>query len=368
MPFGILDTSYIDLPTSVDESYIRGMTSRAGVAFDELLLEIDNRLGAFNDGLDPLMYDLLYATSDMFTEEIFPVPFDVQEKGEYTVPRPQYMEAQGKSYMLPIRSYDLSVGWTEDGLKSMSMSRILVNLESVILGMQTNRRRQFLRRLFSDAEISVDKKSTATNPGFAGSGVGANAFTRPFPDGTAIPTGYTLYLREVPANRLAAVRTQRDKLRKWHPDMDIELVGTEQFVADFVAQARAQNTAVSSPWVETGSTLVRPAPNQAEALVDPQVYLGVLDGNLRVRRPLNWFSGDYGLVFVSFGAGDPRNALAWRYDNLYGRDAFIRSREMYPLAQAIMIQKYGFGVANRVAAAPIQIDPAAGVYTPPVIV
>jgi hypothetical protein len=363
MPFGIMDTTYVDLPAGIDEAYLRSLENRSGTSFAEVLGRIDGRLTAFNDALDPLMAELMYVTDDIQTEEFQPVAFDVNEAGEYTVARPQYTGGQ-KAYMLPIRKYDVSTMWTEDGLLTMSDRSIDTNLDSILLGLRTRARKEFLRRLFSDAEVAIDYNSAATNPGFAGSGTGNNAFTRPYPDGTS-SSGISHYIRDTTANRLAAIRSARTKLRKWYPEVVIELLPSETFLANFLADA-AVIAGVGTTWVTPGSTLIRPADTVAEALVDPDRYVGVMDGNIRVRKAITDFTGDYALAFVTFGNLNDQNALAWRFDPMFGREAYLRSRSMFPLDQSIVLWKFGVGVSNRVAAVPIFIA-ASGAYVPPTI-
>ena len=363
MPFGIMDTTYIDLPAGVDETYLRGLENRSGTSFAEIMTRIDARLGAFNENLDPLMAELMYVTDDVMTEDAQPIAFEVNETGEYTVARPQYTGAE-KAYMLPIRKYDVSTMWTEDGLLSMSDRRLDVNIDSILLGLRKRARNETLRRLFSNAEVPVEGNQTATNPGLAGSGTGTNVFTRPYPDGTS-SSGISHYIRDTTANRLAAIRSARDKIRKWYPEVVVDVLPTETFLTNFLADA-AVVAGVGSTWITPGSPLIRPADTVAEALVDPNVYVGVLDGNIRMRKAITDFAGDYALVFLTFGNLNDQNILAWRFDPLFGREAYLRSRSMFPLDQSIVLWKFGVGISNRIAAVAIYIA-ASGSYTVPTI-
>ena len=63
MPFGYLDTQYIDFPPGIDEQYLRGLSSRAGVSFADLLETLDERLQAFNGVVDPLVASLISVTT-----------------------------------------------------------------------------------------------------------------------------------------------------------------------------------------------------------------------------------------------------------------------------------------------------------------
>ena len=356
MAFGIMDTTYLDLPENVDRAYVEGLTTASGVTFERVLREIDSRLTTFNGGLDPLLASLIYPTPESFTEAIRPVAFDVQEAGEYTMARPQFTEGAG--IMLPIRKWDVATGWTEDGLLEMSMNSIMVQIDSILLGLKTRARREIMRRLFSDAEVRIDRKSTATNPGFAGSGTGLNVFSDPLPSGADLPGGYTHYIRDTEANRGLALSAARDRVRTWHSG-PYDFIGSASEVAAIKALPG---------FVPVGSALVRQAPDQPEAMVDPNVYVGVYDGDIQIRKPIDDFTTAHGAVFKSFGQLNTQNALAWRYDDRAGRgrDAYLRSRSLFPLHNAEVLQRFGIGVSNRTAAAVYYLA-ASGAYTPPAI-
>lgn len=356
---GILDTSFIDLPVGLDLAYVEGLRMRNGTSFQEVLNSIDARLSQFNGTIDPFVASILSITTELYNEVAVPVAFDIEEAGEYTVARPQYAEKQ-PSPLLPLRKWDVSTEWTEDGLLSMSLSALNLQFDSLLLGMRLNFRKQVLKRLFSASEIRVDRKTTATNPGLAGSGTGTNVFSGNYPDGTAVPGGYTHYIREVAANRAASIIAIRDKILKWYPNAQVHLVGTQTFISAV--------TADTTNFVAAGSQLIRLPAGSAEALVDANLYLGVFATNILVHRTvITEVAGDYGLIYISFGDFDTRNVLAWRYDDLYGRDAFVRSRAMFPLDQAIVVHRYGIGVSNRVAAGIVQIAGSAGAYQDPTI-
>jgi hypothetical protein len=236
------------------------------------------------------------------------------------------------------------------------LARVLTQVDSVILGLRTMYRKQALIRLFSDDEVAVDRRTTAVSPGFAGSGTGLNAFSRPYPSGAALGGGYTHYYRAAAADRAATIKTARDQLRKWQSG-PFDLIGSA-----------AEITAIKllSDFVPAGSALVRPGQSTAEALVDAELYEGVYDGDIRVRKPVEDFTDANFAIFKTFGPLNPLNPLAWRYDDVEGRNAYVRYRALFPLDQAIVRQSFGIGVNNRVAAALVHID-SSGSYDPPTI-
>lgn len=351
MPFGYLDTRYVDFPPNVDAAYLRGLQTRAGVSFADLLREIDARLAAFNAAVDPLVGALVTPTSEAFIDATGAAPFQVEERGEYTLARPQLVEAA--AHMLPLRGYEAALGFTEGGLERMSRTRILNLIDSVLLGFRALHRKEALRRLFSNAEVRVDATTTATSPGFAGSGTGENAFKRThYPDGTPLPNGYTHYFVATtsgspPVSNLPEkLREARDRLARWHaPPYDLI---APQAQIDAIAAINPGNAA--NGFVSAGSELVRPGALNAEAQVDATIYLGVLYGDIRVHRAVTDYSTPHIAIFKSYGALDPRNPLAWRYDEQRGRGATLRYRSLYPLDQAVIRQDFGIGVNDRTGA------------------
>lgn len=360
MPFGILDTRYIDFPPGVDSAYLRGLQLRSGVSFPTVLEELDSRLQAFNATVDPLVAALITPTTESYADGTGPVAFSVEERGEYTVARPQLVE--GQAHMLPLRGYDVSLMFTEDGLQAMSLGRILTNVDSVLLGYRRLHRVKALERLFSNAEVRVAPKTTVTSPGFAGSGTGDNVFTRPYPDGTALPGGYTHYYAANTSNAgefETVLEAAVARLAKWQSG-PLDIVGNSTTIGLIKAL---------SGFTKVGSALVRMSPNQAEALVDAATYVGVWtskDGvDCRVRVALDELSTNHVGIFKSYGALDPMNPLAYRYDEVKGRNAFVRYRSLFPLDQAVVLQDFGIGVNNRVGAALIYAAAGAGSYTNP---
>ena len=358
MPFGILDTTYIDFPPGVDAAYIEGLRTAAGVDFADVVREIDSRLEALNTGIDPLLAMLLTTTTEVFADGIAPIAFEVQQSGEYTIARPQLVE--GYAHMLPINPYDVTLGFTEDGLEQMSLKKILANVDSLFSGYRKLYRRLALQRLFSDAEVRVDAKTTAKSPGFAGSGTGDNAFTRPYPDGSALPGGYTHYYRVASASLATGIKTARDRLRKWHKG-PFDLIAPQAMI-DLITAINPGSA--SDGFVSAGTLLVRNSANSAEAQVDGTIYLGVLFGDIRVHMAIDDFTDANIAIFKSYGNFNPENPLVWRYDELAGRNAYVRTRSLFPLADAVLKQKLGIGVNNRVGATLIRVD-AAGNYVAP---
>lgn len=356
MAFGLIDTSYIDFPSNIDETYLRGLQTRSGLSFADLAGRLDAAIGGVNAGIDTLSAALLSPrTTEASAQGGTSGSMTPRKKSQYTVARPQLVEAV--AHMLAIDELDIALGFTEDGLMEISTDSFQRQVDKLRAGLQLAYRRDVLIRLFSDAEVPIDSAAAATSPGFAGSGTGGNIFAGTYPDGTALPGGYTHYYRDTAANRAVVVKAARDRLKKWYPQ-PYDLIGS---------QAAIDALAALPDFVQAGSPLVRPAQGSAEALVDAAEFVGVYDKDIRVWHAITDFTDDHYAIWKSFGNVAANNPLVMRYDALRGPDAYVRSRELFPLAQANAMWKYGINVNNRVGATLIKIA-ASGAYTPPTII
>lgn len=355
MPYGVLDTKHINLPANIDATYLRGLTTRSGVQWEALLRTIDARLAAFNSSLDPLVAALITPTTEAWQEDMNTSAFVAQEENEYTVPRPQLSVRAG--HMYAIKGWDISLQFTEDGLEGMTQPQILNVLDNALLGMRAKHRARALYRLFSDAEVRIHHSTTATSPGFAGSGTGSNAFAgSSYPSGEALPSPYTHYYRDEVADRATVIKAARDRLKMWHPGP-----------YDLVASA-AEVTAITAltDFVSVGSELIRAGTGVSTAQVDVANYVGVYDNDIRVWKAANEFTTAHIALFKSYGPLNAMNPLVWRYDSVVGRGAYVRSRMLYPLDQATLKQRFDVSVRDRTQAALIYLA-ASGDYSAPTI-
>ncbi len=360
MAFGIIDTTYVDLPVGIDSDYVRGLETRSGLSVATMIQMTDAAIAAINEGVDPLVAALCTPTSSPVGSIRGTSTKQVMRAGEYTLALPQQSSRVG--HMLPIEKFELGMGFTEDGLEEITLDAFREELEDTVSSFQRFYLVQALRRLFSSAEVAVGEKTTVLSPGFAGSGSGTNVFTGVYPDGSALPGGYTHYAYTTPANLMAAISTYVGRLKKWHRG-PYDMIASSAALADVITQA-------GSAFVPSGSALVQAGLGTAQALVNPDDYVGVLNGNIKVRQAVESIGSTKHLsIFKSYGAFAPGNPLAWRYDaqKPRGRDAYLVSRALYPMADAITQQWLGFGVNDRAAAVNIFIDTSPSAYVDPTI-
>lgn len=361
MPFGLIDTTYIDLPAGIDEGYLRGLQTRSGLSVAEMIQRTDAAMTAVNAGADPLVAALSYRTASPTAAGRVTATKRVQRAGEYVYSNPQYVAR--KAHMLPVVDWDIVLGFTEDGLQRISMTAFEDELQGMVDAFGRLYLAEALNRLFSNAEVAVDQNTTAVSPGFAGSGTGTNVFDGVFPNGETIGGGYTHYaFGTTDASIVTWLNTTIAQMERWiAPPYD--LVASSTFIAALQAAAITAGT----PIILSGSALIRLPDTQAEALVDQGQYMGVYGGKVRIRHGVTGFGDNHAALFKTYGAYDERNPLAWRYDPLYGPDAFVRSNSYFPLAEAVAKQWLGFGVGNRTAASLFYRAGGAVAYVNPTI-
>lgn len=362
MPFGYGDTQHVNFPVGQDDDRVTSMQNRLGINVLEFVRRVDAAMTALNQ-TDPLIANLTYRTTEL-SRTSGPSDKKVwQRSAEYAAPRPQ-RGGPGGGWLLPIHYNGMGLGFTQRALETMRIEQFNQELTSTVQAVAVGRRADVLTRLFDDEEKPLDDDGTGATPGFAGSGVGTNAFTGRFPTGGVVPSNYTHYF-QADDNGAAvdtAIKAMQSALENWHSGVFDILPSPDAF------ERIIANTADTTEFVSAGSDLIRRGQSQDVAMVDPNRYAGVYNGRIRVMWPDYQIAGNGFAMLRIFGPNNPNNALAWRYDPLYHQgQAYVDDRSLYPLSDAIILQVYGIGVWNRTAAALCSIGGTTGVYAPPAI-
>lgn len=353
--FGVIGTKYISFNPNVDAAYLRGLATASGLELTDLVRLTDQAMGALNGEMNEVLAQFMYLTTEREVGRRRIGRKFVQKGGEYTTARPQ--KGSSTSYMLPIDKYDIAFGFTEDGLHDITLEEFNAELQDMVDAWRSLYLGEGLLAFFDPNPVSIARGSDVKSPRFAGSGTGDLAYTGTFPNGTEIPAGYTHYHRLAAAGLYAGIQTMLGKLRRFHPAP-----------YDLLGSGNAIDAITSLPeFVPVAEQDVTPAAGEAVARLDPDVYLGTLPGRIRVRAPMDALGdGSHFAIAKSYGAFNVRNPLAWTYDPKWGRDAYVRAKDDYPLAESVVLQRFGVGVGDRVGATIAQIAEA-GVYTPPAI-
>jgi hypothetical protein len=355
--FGVIGTKHIDFKPIVDEAYLRGLSTASGLELTDLVRLTDQAMQNVNGEINEVLAQFISITSEPEMGRRRIGRKYVQKGGEYTTARSQKLTST--SYMLPIDKYEIGLGFTEDGLHEISLEAFNDELQAMVDAFGSLYLGEMLLAFFDPTPVSIARGSDIKSPRFAGSGTGDYAFTGSYPDGSDLPGGYTHYFRDTDANLGILLRTMVARIRKWHP-APYDLLATANVIDRITAST-------DLGFVSTAEMGVTVAQGQAVAQLDPDVYVGQLPGRIRVRQPLEALgSGMHFAIAKSYGAFNAANPLRWLYDPKWGRDAYIRAKDDFPLAESVAIQRFGIGVGDRAGAVIGQVAPS-GAYTPPVI-
>lgn len=356
MAFGFLDTKFIDFAEGQSETRLKSLKNRLGISYEEFIRRVDGAMSALT-AKDSLTAELTFDTTNDSFKGKGPTDKIWHRGAEYTPGRPQRGKG-ARGHLIPIYHYEIDLGTTDRALKVMSADQFSDELRSTVLAIARGRRADVLERLFSIDEVPLDDDGTPSSPGFAGSGTGQNKFYGTTIKGHMTDADYTHYF----------AATQDATSAKAALDAAIEALGNfgdgiidilpSQEMLDLIASLRADDE-----FVPTGSILIRPAVDESVALVGEDKYAGVYKRKIRVRHAEQQIEGMNAALFRS----DSDKPLAWRYDDIFGRHAYVEDRRLMPLTEAAIMQTYGVGVADRTAAALVSLTEAGTEYVPPLI-
>lgn len=361
MSHGTHDFANIDLGPQLTPERAAAIRTSAGVSFGDILSSLSAAMAAVTANMDPLVRALTVQTTNEQTEPETTGGFQVQYGSEYAVAMPQVSEEL--THLLPIRKMDIATQFTEEFLDNADMTRLNRRFDLLSDGFRIADKVLTLDTLFNPTAAPVTENSVETSPkfiGFSSSDPYNGKVT--LPDGTVITSAYSHYIRDTSANLATAIDTAIGRLSARGVVGPFDIVPSPD-AADLIAGL--------DNFVDAGDALVRPGGDTDEALVDANVYIGVLRGkNVRVRRPEERILDDTGQAWFAmvktYGENAVGNPLALRYSERYGLTPRIRSRSLYPLDYATAIRRVGFGVNNRFGAVLVKVA-SSGDYTAPQI-
>lgn len=351
MAFNYFDTQYIDFAEGQSASRLANMQNGLSINFLDFYKRVDAAVGAVNTDPDPLISALTFRTDQ---DKVVSQANDDsvwQAQAEYTVVRPQVSRAQ--AHQLPFFHREIGLGFTDRAMKTVTIDAFDRQVRGKVQAIRRGQRADVLERLFTVDDTPLDDDGTPATPGFVNP-ASAYPFTVVQPNGAPEdPATYTHYGFTSEANLATALNTYLTRLRAQN-DGPFDLVAS----ADVVALVRALPL-----FTPAGSPLIRPAQGASEALVtDASLYIGVYDGDVQVRKAETQIQSSHLAIFRTYGADNMLNPLAWRWNSVFGPNLILEERSLYPLAEALMSQHYGIGVANRVGAVLLYVDDAAVAY------
>lgn len=361
MAVGLNDLkTVLRLPSNWDLTYMRQWASNEGVTFDRIVSEIGAAITLFNRSLTSGYWgQYLYTTSDIGIEySTGGESSGLSEITEYGQPDPIYGATTG--HMVPMKDYGGALGWTYLAMRRMKQSRYRLDIRALIERSQNTWDRKLLNRLFSSAAETVG--STGKSVPFADGGTADSAYIPSNYEGHTFLNTHTHFFRAADdaAGRKAGAISMLDTLLEHGYTSPFELVIPEVDAADWVAV---------DGFIRPDRQVLMTTGVQTRALVDPEMYPGILESNrgwarikMESRLPTN-----YAGMFKPMGFGSPANPLVVRYEEGYPLGLSLTATPgQFPIQDAIAYFTFGAGVANRVAGAAAYFA-ASGDYTDPTI-
>lgn len=368
MTLGVKDLKNVALPTAWDGNELARLRLRDGTTYESLVRDIDAALGIVNSGLNSgYLGRLSSLTAEPAIEYRNGGANGFEDHTELTQPDRKFAETTG--HMLPLKMRDRGMGWTADFLRQARRAQIDADISSLVEDAVDIYEKNIWTRHFKiDEETgkALGLGATGVSVPFADGGNGTIAFTPPpRPDRliNAFSTSHTHFL-VLNGITQANLETAIGHLWEHGYDAPYELVVSLADLGDW------QNTTNVTGFRPKADAIVQYGGLDDIALVESEIYQGAVltkYGSARLyanaRIPTGYWS-----VTKSFGAGDVRNPLRVRYDDVYGFGVklIVNQVTLYPFTAAIGQFEFGVGVSDRTAAVLVEND-STGSYASPTI-
>ena len=272
--------------------------------------------------------------------------FSFEDHTEYS--RPSRSRAEVDGHMLPLKSYDLGLGWTWDYLRNAYTAQIEADIQSTVNAARKLVRTRLLNRILARTDDSGASKGLGAggySPGFATTAASTNVdFSPPEFAGTTFANTHEHYAAAgtslTSANAIVAMKNLREHGHAGPYDLWISATdeATYRAFTDFVS--------ASDPLVTQGSTT---------ALVSlPPGYIGYLKDSYARVRIVDGFPTNYWFMFKSYGANNAANPIRLRVGRGESALRFVAfpdpnagASPASPLGTLIAWTEFGVGVGDR---------------------
>lgn len=272
--------------------------------------------------------------------------FSFEDHTEYS--RPSRSRAEVDGHMLPLKSYDLGLGWTWDYLRNAYTAQIEADIQSTVNAARKLVRTRLLNRILARTDDSGASKGLGAggySPGFATTAASTNVdFTPPEFAGTTFANTHEHYAAATTsltsANAIVAMKNLREHGHVAPFDLWISAAdeATYRAFTDFVS--------ASDPLVTPGSTT---------ALVSlPPGYIGYLKDSYARVRIVDGLPTNYWFMFKSYGANNSQNPIRLRVGRGESALRFVAfpdpnagASPASPLGTLIAWTEFGVGVGDR---------------------
>lgn len=355
------DLKQYALPANWDASYLRNLQLEAGENYETLINDITAALSVANSELlnDPLYGSLVSVTSEATVEYRTGVSNGFELHSEYSVPDAKRATTGG--HMLPLLSYDRTMGWTWDFLRKARRTQIEADIISALEDLKNKFQQQILTRLFKSTYDSVG--SGKSMPLADGGTADSTYIPVHNPSRAAAFTSSHNHITYLSGITQANIETVVSNLWEHGYDAPFDMIISETDIGSW------SNTTNVTGWVAKAAAEIQYGNSTNLARVD-ESYVGAIltrKGAVRVRSTGRVPTGYYA-VYKSFGISDQRNPLVIRESPQFGLGAVLLAGDhvrQYPLERAVLFTEFGVGVRERIGA--VAMRNHASAYSDPTI-
>lgn len=363
---GFHDLKDSALPTLWDEDYLKKVELEDGTTLAEITREAQTALSALNAELLGMPgYSQLFAVQDNAEVEYsIGVGNVFEEASEYSAPDPTRGSTTG--HMLPIKPYDMALGWTMMSLRKSRRAKLEADIRQMIVAGRALYQKAMLTRFFSSAANTVG--TTSSDVPFADAGSADSTYVPPTsPSGEAFTSSHEHFL-DTSDSGITSATFDNDAL-----STAVEHLEEHGYGGPFMAICSRTDigswAAVDGfkPPTWTGLNYQASAVERAQ-FGDIRQYFGAVET-------------DYGLVYlwatprlatqnfgvVPLGVGDADKPLRMRIAPKIGFGINLVPGNWInaPALMVVAYAEFGIGVGNRVGG--VCVDLGAGTWAAPAI-
>jgi hypothetical protein len=348
---GNRDTRDNVILTGIDAALLTNAALRDGTTYEQVVNMADAALGAFNTGLitDPFWSMLISVTDQMETRYDIGVEATMIEHTEYG--RPDPVRAALAGHMLPLKRWDVMLGWTADYLEEARMSDVQSDIAMGVRSADTRWRMSLLQRLIKrgdESGVAYGLSTTGLSPGFATAAASTGVdFTPPSYAGTTFTSDHEHYVPIAGGVFTAAVFSDAKAELQEHghqppyefiigPSDEAAVTGLTGFVS--VNEALVNQSILTATVNFSGMDVMGKRP------------IGAIE-NFRV-WVVPGMPQYYGFGWKSYGANSPRNPLRVRVPEGESRPMLRLYRDsqnpgIYAIQNLMLQTRFGVGVGDR---------------------
>lgn len=342
------DTRDFVVWTGVDAAQLAKESLQDGTS----LLDVTNLLtGALNAvaaevNSDPAFSSVMSVADSPVVSYRMGTGFSFGERTEYSKPPRSRAEVDG--HMLPLRDYDMGLGWTWDYLRKAYMPQIEADIANTVDAARRLARTKILNRLVQRADDSGAAKGLGSggySPGFATTAANTSVdFTPPEFAGATFANTHEHYLAAATSFTSANLITDMGNLKEHGhlPPFDLWISSSDEATVKGFADFVYANDPLINP-ASTTSTVTLPAG-----------YIGYLTKSFARVRVVPGMPGSYWLLFKSYGPNAVQNPLKLRVGKNERQLRFLAfpdpdrgASPANPLGTLIAWSEFGVGVSDR---------------------